>query len=275
MLFCAEMIRRPFFCATVFCHHMCFFFAFAFLTRFPHMHLSLCFQSNQPFDQVEPLHNFYCWKRICCWRFLLRLCSCFLRSSSVHAMSNKVSRLSRYVRPLTKRHYLFLWARNIDGKGVVLRKCDWGKKYRQGNLWQRWEGNAMDVKHKEKKKFPFFCGLVIFSINTRKSWRTFAELHDGTIDGESSCLVSKTWWNKTVSMSPQNSKPRSSCLLTSTVLSLVVCVAILSCLLRWRCLGLFRLRRLSLGNPSRVSTWVAKISLWVLQGFPLRIKWVQ
>ena len=186
MLFCAEIMRPPISWRDRFLPSHVFLFRFCLSTRFPHMYLSLCFQSNQPFDQVEPLHNFYCWKRICCWRFLLRLCSCFLRSSSVHAMSNKVSRLSRYVRPLTKRHYLFLWARNIDGKGVVLRKCDWGKKYRQGNLWQRLERNAMGVKHKEKKKFPFFCGLVIFSINTRNSWRTFAELHDGTTDGESS-----------------------------------------------------------------------------------------
>ena len=65
-------------------------------------------------------------------------------------------------------------------------------------------------------------------------------------------LVSKTRWNKTVSMSPQNSKPRSSCLLTSSVLSLAVCVAILSCLLLRGRLGLFRLRRLSLTNLSRV-----------------------
>ena len=79
---------------------------------------------------------------------------------------------------------------DIDGKGVVLRKCDWGKKYREGNLWQPLKRNAMGVKHKEKKRISvFFCGLVIFSMNTWNSWRTFAELHDGTTDGESSCLT--------------------------------------------------------------------------------------
>jgi len=103
--------------ATIFCHHMCFSFVFSFLTRLPHMYLSLGFQSNQSFNRIEPLHNFYCWKADMLLEFLVVDCavvSC--DSSSLHGMCNKVSRLSLYVYPLTKRHYLLLWATILIGK---------------------------------------------------------------------------------------------------------------------------------------------------------------
>ena len=60
--FLLKWCDHAFFGATVFCHHMCFSFAISFLTRLPHVLLSLSFQSNPSVHRVEPLHNFYCWK---------------------------------------------------------------------------------------------------------------------------------------------------------------------------------------------------------------------
>ena len=157
MLFCPEIMLRPISWRVHFLpwHVILFRFSLSYtssshasVTKLPIKSIS---QPSWTFAQFLLLKGGYVAEGSCC-----KLRSCFLRSSSVHAMSNKVSRLSRCVCPLTKRHDLFLSTRNIDGKGVVLRKCDWGKKYRQGNLWQRLERNAMGVKHKEKKKFPFF-----------------------------------------------------------------------------------------------------------------------
>jgi len=121
----AFFLIRRFSCATIFFHHMCFSFVFSFLTRLPHMYLSLGFQSNQSFNRIEPLHNFYCWKADMLLQLLVVDCavvSC--DSSSLHGMCNKVSRLSLYVYPLTKRHYLLLWATILIGKVLLHGMCN-------------------------------------------------------------------------------------------------------------------------------------------------------
>ena len=150
------------------------------------MLLSLSFQSNPSLNRVEPLHNF-CWyvaEGSCC-----KLRSCFLRSSSVHAMSNKVpvwavacvhspSDMICFFQLAILMAKALSYANVIEERNIVKETC--------GNDWKEmpWASNT-----KKKRNFRFFCGLVIFSINTRNSWRTFAELHDGTTDGESSCLT--------------------------------------------------------------------------------------
>ena len=202
------LLRWPdaFFLRDRFFHHMCFSFAFSFLTRLPHMYLSLSFQSNQSFNRIEPLHNFYCWKADMLLELLVVDCAvvscdavlfmeCAIRFpvwafTCIHSPSDIICSLSSQ----------YWW------KGLVLHKCDWGKEYRQGNLWATM-GKAMQKQQSNtKKKFPFFVDSSCFPFYTQKSWRICAKLR--TTDGKSSFLgQQKLMEQNTVSILPQNSKP--------------------------------------------------------------------
>ena len=237
------------------------------------MLLSLSFQSNPSLNRVESLHNFYCWKADMLLKVLVVNCE----AVSCAAVLFMQCAIRFPFQPLRVSTYQATWFVSFNSQYWWQRRC-------LTQMWLRKEMSSRKLvatigkkchgcQTKKKKEISvFFVDSSYFPLTPERVEELSRSFMMVNLLLE---LVSKTRWNKTVSMSPQNSKPRSSCLLTSTVLSLVVCVAILSCLLLWGRLGLFRLRRLSLTNPSRVNTWVAKISLWVLQGFSLRIKWVQ